>query len=84
MPIYDIHCHECGHRGETLVLSPESAPECPACGSARIQKLMSATSTLTGSSRRQVPGAGDHGCCGSRLPVAGCAGPGSCCGRRPD
>jgi hypothetical protein len=28
-----------------------------------------------------LPGPTDHGCCGSRPGHAGCAGPGSCCGK---
>lgn len=83
MPIFDIHCHRCGYRGETLVLSPDSSLACPACGGAHPEKLMSPTSPLTGSGRRNWPGPKDHGCCGSRPPEAGCAGPGSCCGRTP-
>jgi putative FmdB family regulatory protein len=81
MPIFDIHCRGCGYDGELLVLAAQSSLECPACGSPAIEKRMSPTSTLTGAARRSLPGPGDHGCCGSRPAEAGCAGPGSCCGR---
>ncbi len=81
MPIFDIHCPDCGYQGELLVLSSQDALKCPGCGGLRPQKRMSPTSTLTGSTRHPVPGPRDHGCCGSRPAEAGCAGPGSCCGR---
>jgi putative FmdB family regulatory protein len=81
MPIFDILCRSCGYKGEVLVLSPEATLTCPSCGGSQTQKQMSPTSTLTGSARRPMPGPHDHACCGSRPGEAGCAGPGSCCGR---
>ena len=81
MPIFDIHCRSCGYQGEVLVLSSEAALTCPACGGSDAEKHMSPTSTLTGSASRRMPGSKDHSCCGSRPAEAGCAGPGSCCGR---
>jgi putative FmdB family regulatory protein len=81
MPIFEIHCRQCGYRGELLVLAAADPLACPACRSAEVEKLMSPTSSLTGSTRQAMPGPRDHGCCGSRPGEAGCAGPGSCCGR---
>jgi putative FmdB family regulatory protein len=81
MPIFDIECPSCGYRGETLVRSAQAQLTCPACGAGGPRKLVSPTSTLTGSAGRSLPGPKDHGCCGSRPADAGCAGPGSCCGR---
>ena len=80
MPLYEIRCPGCGFSGE--VLAPvDTLPGCPECGSAGTEKLLTATSGLTGQARKQVPGAKDHGCCGSHPDQAGCAGPGSCCGK---
>jgi putative FmdB family regulatory protein len=80
VPIYEIRCFECGSTVE--VLAPvDTLPECPACGSGRTEKLLTATSPLSGHSKKPVPGPGDHGCCGTRPDQAGCAGPGSCCGK---
>jgi putative FmdB family regulatory protein len=79
MPIFDILCPGCGYRGEVLALSPGEPLTCPSCGGAQPEKQMSPTSTLSGSTRRPIPGPRDHGCCGSRPAEAGCAGPGSCC-----
>jgi len=81
MPIFEIQCEGCGFCGEVIVLSSAEALVCPSCGSPRTSKLISATSSLTGSARQAMPGPSDHGCCGSRPAQAGCAGPGSCCGR---
>ena len=84
MPIYEYRCDECGSVNEMLVFSTSQGEvACPQCGSNRMTKLMSATSSLTGQQQdHRLPGPGDTGCCGSRPGEAqGCAGPGSCCGR---
>ena len=81
MPIYEIYCEGCGFSGEVLVLSSASAMVCPACGASGIKKLMSTTSSLTGRTPQSYPGPSDTSCCGSRPSEAGCAGPGSCCGK---
>lgn len=80
MPIFEVRCRHCGYQGEVLVLSAEAPVACPACGAAGPEKLMSPSSSLSGTSRSRFPGPKDHGCCGSRPADAGCAGPGSCCG----
>ncbi|MYL83942.1 zinc ribbon domain-containing protein [Desulfovibrio aerotolerans] len=82
MPIYDISCPACGYRGEVIRQRAEDAPACPQCGAAS-EKLVSPTSSLTGKAAAGLPGPADHGCCGSRPGQAGCAGPGSCCGKTP-
>ena len=82
MPIYDISCPACGYRGEVIRQRAEDAPACPQCGAAS-EKLLSPTSSLTGKAAAGMPGPADHGCCGSRPGQAGCAGPGSCCGKNP-
>lgn len=82
MPIYEIKCLDCGYTGEVLVLNSNGPLACPSCSSENTGKLMSATSSMTGRSAPGLPGPGDTGCCGSRPgEAAGCAGPGSCCGR---
>jgi putative FmdB family regulatory protein len=81
MPIFDIRCTGCGFTGEVVQTSGQLA--CPSCGSGEVEKLVSATSTLTGRTPGPFPGAGDTGCCGASPAGAGCAGPGSCCGKRP-
>ncbi len=81
MPIYEIRCLACGWSGEVLTTAADSALACPSCASPRTEKLLSAPSSLTGRSGAGLPGPGDHGCCGSSPVQAGCAGPGSCCGK---
>ena len=80
MPIYDIDCPACGYGGEVIVTRAEDAPACPKCGAPAV-KRMAVTSSLTGKAGSHLPGASDHGCCGSHPGHAGCAGPGSCCGK---
>ncbi|HTM26503.1 MAG TPA: zinc ribbon domain-containing protein [Vicinamibacterales bacterium] len=43
MPLFDFRCRGCGNRFETLV-RPPAAPICPACGSAELERLISAAS----------------------------------------
>ena len=81
MPIYDVKCAACGAESEVLVSSVDSKINCPSCGAPDPAKLMSATSSLTGSNPQGMPGPGDHTCCGSAPGAGGCAGPGSCCGK---
>ena len=81
MPIYEIECLDCGYKGETIHLSHSSNPECPSCGTKNTKKQMSATSALTGKAGPSYPGPSDTTCCGSTPGQAGCAGPGSCCGK---
>jgi len=81
MPIFEFLCAECGATSEVLVASSNESPTCKACGSANLKKLLSATSSLSGVTKRGLPGAGDTACCGSSPASTGCAGPGSCCGK---
>lgn len=83
MPIHEIICRDCGFTGEVITLVADAAPVCPSCTSENTGLLMSATSSLTGKTAANLPGAKDTGCCGSRPGAAGCAGPGSCCGKAP-
>lgn len=40
MPIYEYECRNCGHRFEALVLG-KSKPQCEACDSEDLEKLLS-------------------------------------------
>ncbi|WP_124329359.1 FmdB family zinc ribbon protein [Desulfonema ishimotonii] len=83
MPLFEYLCQDCGKICEILIAASDDAPECTACGSTRLKKLLSASSSVSGSARNSMPGAGDTACCGSSPGHAGCAGPGSCCGKNP-
>ena len=82
MPIFELECLDCGKTGEVLVLDGNAPIQCPGCGSTQTRKLMAATSSLTGRSRRTVPGPTDTTCCGNHPGETGCTGPGACCGQR--
>jgi putative FmdB family regulatory protein len=41
MPLYEYRCQDCKRESELLVRTFESEPECPQCGSVRMDKLLS-------------------------------------------
>jgi putative FmdB family regulatory protein len=81
MPIFEFLCGECGATHEVLVASSDESPACKACGSLNLKKLLSVPSSLSGAAKQGLPGSGDTACCGNSPANAGCAGPGSCCGK---
>ena len=82
MPLYDYHCQECGKLSEILLTGSSDQIECRYCGSSDLQKVLSAPSSMSGLAKNSLPGPGDTACCGSAPgQAAGCAGPGSCCGK---
>ena len=81
MPIYEVKCAACGAESEILVTGSDAKLICPSCGADGAEKMMSASSSLTGRSAQGLPGPGDHTCCGSAPGTGSCAGPGSCCGK---
>jgi putative FmdB family regulatory protein len=83
MPLFEFLCVECGATSEVLVASSDESPSCKACGSVKLKKLLSAPSSLSGGARQGLPGPSDTACCGTSPTQAGCAGPGSCCGKNP-
>ena len=82
MPLFDYTCLDCGETFEVLISNSGDSPECSACGSSQLKKLLAAPSSMSGPAKSSMPGFQDTACCGSRPGEAsGCAGPGSCCGK---
>ena len=82
MPLFDFLCEDCGKTSEILVAGADDVPECGHCGGKNLRKMLSAHSSLSGPAKSSMPGPGDTACCGSAPgQAAGCAGPGSCCGK---
>ena len=81
MPIFDYLCIDCGEQSEIIVTSSSDRPACRNCGSVNLEKMISKPSSLSGNAVSGFPGPGDTACCGSNPADAGCAGPGSCCGK---
>ena len=42
MPIFEFHCNSCNQDFEKLVFGADPEVECPHCGQAKVEKLMSA------------------------------------------
>ncbi len=82
MPIYDYLCTECGCEMEILMTRSDDSPVCTRCGGKKLEKRISTPSSFSGNTSSGFPGKGDTSCCGSNPSQAGCAGPGSCCGKR--
>ena len=82
MPLFDYQCLDCGKSSEILVINTNDSPLCKSCGSSKLKKLVSAHSSMSGPAKSKLPGPGDTSCCGSSPAEAGCAGPGSCCGKK--
>lgn len=81
MPLFEYLCHECTAITEILVITAGDPVRCSSCGSENLSKLLSAHSSSSGTGGQRLPGDGDTACCGSSPSTAGCAGPGSCCGK---
>ncbi len=52
MPIHDYQCQRCKRRSELLVM-PGDEPLCPACGSADLLRLFSASAAVSTSRSRE-------------------------------
>ncbi|MFZ4080313.1 MAG: FmdB family zinc ribbon protein [Pirellula sp.] len=71
MPLYEYRCKECDRESELLVRSLDSKPECPECGSARMEKLLSVIGApVVGASAK--PRESDPGACGRSQCARGC------------
>ena len=67
MPIYEYTCCDCKNEFEELVFASDELPPCPKCGSANVEKLMSACSAKTGGGGSEpdfgaMPPMGGGGC----------------------
>jgi len=81
MPLFDYLCLDCGNHSEILITGSREQPRCQSCKSSNLKKMISAPSSLSGTSMSKFPGQGDTACCGTNPTDARCAGPGSCCGK---
>jgi putative FmdB family regulatory protein len=65
MPIFEYHCRKCKNEFEVLIRGDEH-PECPSCGSTRLEKLISVPAAHTSSASSQLPvcGASEPDACG--------------------
>jgi putative FmdB family regulatory protein len=71
MPIYEYVCEKCATEFEALVRS-DTVPECPACHSPELKKVLSVFATGSSTPERAPVAAGPCGSCGHP------GGPGAC------
>ncbi len=64
MPLYDYSCQQCGQQSELLV-SGNSQPECPHCGSSRLSKMLPIVAAPTRSTATSVASGPPAGSCGA-------------------
>ena len=73
MPIFEYRCEQCGHEFESLVFGQET-PDCPACESHTVCKLMSTCGFVSKSAGGQTVSSSASGSsCGS-CSAGSCAG----------
>ena len=53
MPIYDFHCDKCGHEFEAVVRTND-VPECPACQSRSLHRLLSSFAVSSSEKRQGI------------------------------
>jgi putative FmdB family regulatory protein len=65
MPIYDYKCEECGKTYDVFHKVREVLEDvvCPACGSAKHTRLLSAPSFSMGNSQAEAPPCANGSCC---------------------
>jgi putative FmdB family regulatory protein len=72
MPIYEYVCEKCATEFEALVRS-DTVPECPACHSPELKKVLSVFATGSSTPERSPVAAGPCGSCGHPDGPGGCA-----------
>lgn len=75
MPLFEYQCRDCGHQFEWLSRADET-PECPACGRAKLTRLLSVPSAhVAGAVAPRCPTEERHSCnapncCGRGCPMS--------------
>lgn len=72
MPLYEFHCDQCEQDFEQLMRANEK-PECPDCGTHKVEKLISVPAAHSGGTASDLPIAGG-GCGRPQCGTGGCQG----------
>ena len=74
MPLYEYRCQDCKKDSEILVQSLASKPQCPECGSKKLEKQLSVirSPVIQGGGRSNSGGGDDSGTCGKTQCARGC------------
>jgi putative FmdB family regulatory protein len=67
MPLYEYDCKKCGTRFEHLQYGADDAPECPKCGSRRLEKAFSVFAPVAGGRNEPPPECGRGACDACRI-----------------
>lgn len=78
MPLFEYKCQDCGKHNELLVNRGDTDVKCSYCGSKSLNKLLSAHSSLSGTSKAAF-NTSSPTCCGVDKTPNNCPGPGNCC-----
>ena len=62
MPIFEFHCNSCNQDFEKLVFGADPEVECPHCGQAKVEKLMSTCTAKVGQ-KYTAASSGSKGSC---------------------
>jgi putative FmdB family regulatory protein len=74
MPIFEYRCRECGERFEAIVHGPNPATVCKACGSKKLEQLLSVFAVAGGSNSSASAAAAEPGPCPCGAPRRGMCG----------
>lgn len=76
MPIYEYHCPKCNKDHELLVRSSADQPDCPACGSKKLEKQFStfAAGGSPSGGGESCAHTGGCGCAHGGMPAGGMCG----------
>ncbi len=73
MPLYEYHCQKCDSDVELLVRNDTEKPECPHCGSNKLEKQLSvAAAPVSGNANLPVSGPSEAPTCGRPQCGSGC------------
>jgi len=64
MPLYEYACQKCGQESELLVTNSRQ-PECPKCGSTKVDKLLSIVAAPSRGTSTSDRGPASSGSCGA-------------------
>lgn len=72
MPLYEYRCPKCQQNMEILIRSSSEKPNCPNCGSPKLEKLLSVAASPAIAGGKLPQASHDSGGCGRPQCGSGC------------